>query len=103
MTAIGSDAAGEYGDALREFSRFWLFTEAHVLFVVDRIEDCQEVERYLTAFPEIDRARVMLMPQGTDAGSLARKAEWLEPYCAEHGLTYCPRRQIEWFGLARGT
>ena len=77
--------------------------EYQLKFVVDRIDDCQEVERYLTAFPEIDRSRVMLMPQGTDAKSLARKAEWLQPYCGEHGLLYCPRRQIEWFGLARGT
>jgi len=72
-------------------------------FVVDRIEDCQEVEGYLAAFPEIDRSLVMLMPQGIDAASLARKAEWLVPYCTEHGLGYCPRRQIEWFGLTRGT
>jgi len=77
--------------------------EYQLKFVVDRIEDCQEVEQYLTAFPEINRARVMLMPQGADADSLARKAEWLEPYCVEHGLAFCPRRQIEWFGLARGT
>jgi 7-carboxy-7-deazaguanine synthase len=72
-------------------------------FVVDRPADCAEVEKYLREFPEIDRARVMLMPQGTDPGSLAEKAEWLEPYCAEHALGFCPRRQIEWFGLKRGT
>ena len=30
-------------------------------------------------------------------------AEWLEPYCREHGLTFCPRRHIEWFGCRRGT
>ena len=71
-------------------------------FVVDRVEDCHEVERYLAELPEIDRSRVMLMPQGTDAIALAEKAKWLEPYCARHGLRFCPRRQIEWFGLARG-
>ncbi len=72
-------------------------------FVIERIDDCQEVEEYLKAFPEIDRSRVMLMPQGTDRGALTEKGEWLEPYCREHGLEYCPRRQIEWFGLTRGT
>ena len=72
-------------------------------FVVDGVDDCGEVEAYLAGFPEIDRARVMLMPQGTEAESLAEKAEWLKPYCAEHGLGYCARRQIEWFGLRRGT
>jgi len=71
-------------------------------FVVDSPETCREVEQYLADFPEIDRSRVMLMPQGTDAQTLAQRAEWLEPYCADHGLRYCPRKQIEWFGLVRG-
>lgn len=74
-----------------------------VKFVVDQPEDCREVEAYLREFPEIDRARAMLMPQGTDAERLAEKAAWLKPYCAEHGLGFCPRRQIEWFGGKRGT
>ena len=74
-----------------------------VKFVVDRPEDLGEVEAYLTELPEIDRARAMLMPQGIDAEDLAEKAAWIEPYCTRHGLTYCPRRQIEWFGSRRGT
>ena len=77
--------------------------EYQVKFVVDKIQDCAEVEMHLAEFPEIDRARVMLMPQGVDPADLAEKGRWLEPYCAEHGLQYCPRRQIEWFGLRRGT
>ena len=72
-------------------------------FVVNCLADCDEVEQYLVGFPEIDRSRVMLMPQGTDTVSLSRTAEWLEPYCQDHDLHFCPRRQIEWFGLVRGT
>ena len=72
-------------------------------FVVDCPEDCREVEEYLAAFPEIDRDRAMLMPQGTDLEELARKAQWLKPYCVEHRLLFCPRRQIEWFGAQPGT
>jgi 7-carboxy-7-deazaguanine synthase len=72
-------------------------------FVVDSLSDCTEVREYLADFPEIDRSRVLLMPMGTQAAALAAKAEWLEPYCKEHGLTFCPRRQIEWFGCRRGT
>ncbi len=74
-----------------------------VKFVVDQPEDCREVEDYLRDFPQIERERVLLMPQGTDADTLADKALWLEPYCDRHGLCYCPRRQIEWYGLVRGT
>ncbi|MGE0608399.1 MAG: 7-carboxy-7-deazaguanine synthase QueE [Pirellulales bacterium] len=72
-------------------------------FVVDTPPDCQSVEQYLAEFPEIDRGRVLLMPQGTSVADLSRRAEWLEPYCTSAGFRYCPRRQIEWFGLTRGT
>lgn len=75
-----------------------------IKFVVESPADCREVEDYLAAFPEVDRSRVMLMPMGTEAATLAKKADWLEPYCAEHGLHYCPRRHVEWFGgVVRGT
>ncbi len=72
-------------------------------FVVDTAADCREVEDYLAGLPEIERGRVMLMPQGTDAAELAEKATWLEPYCRDHGLSFCPRVHIEQFGLVRGT
>jgi 7-carboxy-7-deazaguanine synthase len=72
-------------------------------FVVDTPADSEDVERFLQEFPTIDRARVMLMPQGVEPGRLAEKAGWLQIYCAEHGLHFCPRKQIEWFGHARGT
>jgi len=74
-----------------------------IKFVVAAIEDGEEVERYLAELPEIDRSRVMLMPEGTDRAILAVRSTWLEPYCREHGLAFCPRRQIEWYGPGRGT
>ncbi len=73
-----------------------------VKFVVDRPDDCREVEEYLREVPEIARSRAMLMPQGTDVDSLARAAQWLEPHCHAVGLRYCPRKHIEWFGFVRG-
>ena len=73
-----------------------------VKFVVDSPADCQEAERYLQEFPEISRGNVMLMPQGTDRAELARHEAWLRRYCEEHGLTYCPRKHIEWWGHRRG-
>jgi len=72
-------------------------------FVVGSRGDCEETLRYLEEFPKIDRRRVMLMPLGTEADELSKVGKWLEPYCAEHGFRFCPRRQIEWFGLVRGT
>ena len=43
------------------------------------------------------------MPQGVDRQALAQLGQWLEPYCREHELQFCPRRHIEWFGNVRGT
>lgn len=77
--------------------------EHQVKFVVDSPDDCQAVERYLEELPEIRRDNVMLMPQGTDREVLAGHESWLKPYCEEHGLTYCPRKHIEWWGHRRGT
>jgi 7-carboxy-7-deazaguanine synthase len=71
-------------------------------FVVGTPADCEEVEQYLAAMPEIDRRRAMLMPQGVDTTELAKIGEWLEPYCIKQGLTFCPRKHIEWFGGGRG-
>jgi 7-carboxy-7-deazaguanine synthase len=72
-------------------------------FVVESPADCAEVTAYLADFPEIERRRVLLMPMGTEPAELAARQQWLEPYCEERGLTFCPRRHIEWFGCRRGT
>jgi len=87
-------------DVIRRLVREYAY---QIKFVVDSPRDCQEAEAWLTEFPEIDRSRVLLMPQGTNLDSLREKADWLEPYCRENGLTFCPRKHIEWFGNVRGT
>jgi 7-carboxy-7-deazaguanine synthase len=77
--------------------------DCQLKFVVDRPEDCREVESYLAAFAEIPASRIMLMPQGADAETLTATSAWLTPYCIQRGFHFCPRRQIEWFGAQRGT
>ncbi len=74
-----------------------------VKFVVNAPDDLEEIDRYLQQIPEIDADCVMLMPQGTDLLTLAKTQAWLEPYCQRHGLRFCPRKHVEWFGLIRGT
>lgn len=72
-------------------------------FVIDSPDDLDTVMNYLDEFPEIDRERVLLMPQGADQPQLESRAAWLKPYCEAEGLIYCPRKHIEWFGPVRGT
>ncbi len=74
-----------------------------VKFVVDTPADLDDVNAYLAELPEVERDRVLLMPQGTVPQELDARAAWLRPYCEAHGFVYCPRKQIEWFGPVRGT
>ena len=72
-------------------------------FVIDKPEDVDEVELLLLELPELKSDRVLLMPQGRNAEELAEQAKWLIDVCTERRWTYCPRRQIEWYGPVRGT
>lgn len=72
-------------------------------FVVGSPDDCVEVIKYLGQLPTVKRSRVLLMPEGTCEQQLAEIATWLEPYCREEGVGFCPRRHIEWYGATRGT
>lgn len=72
-------------------------------FVISTPADCNPVWAYLSEISAIDRHRVLLMPQGTEAGELAERGEWLERVCHGQGVGFCPRKQIEWFGASRQT
>ena len=72
-------------------------------FVVDTQQDLSEVEDYLEQVGSRDPERVLLMPQGAQQEELSAKSEWLRPYCERRGYTFCPRKQIEWYGSVRGT
>jgi 7-carboxy-7-deazaguanine synthase len=71
-------------------------------FVVDTPDDCDEIEQLVEQL-NAARQRVYLMPQGVTPEQLADRGDWLEAECRRRGLRFCPRRQIEWFGLTRGT
>ncbi len=76
-------------------------------FVVDGVEDAEEVVHYIHRLREdgaaISGDRVLLMPQGVEQTTLLRHEQWLVPWCQEHGFRYCPRSHILWYGNRRGT
>ena len=72
-------------------------------FVVAREEDLDEIESFLSEVGEVDRGKVLLMPEGIDAATLEQRATWLEPLCSERGFTFCPRKHIFWYGNKRAT
>ena len=71
-------------------------------FVVDHATELDEVEDILSELKGVDTERVLLMPQSQTVQELRERAVWLKPHCHSMGYTFCPRRQLEWFGSARG-
>ena len=94
------ETAREVPETIRRFAPEY---DCQFKFVIDRPPDIDEVEDYLRRHGEIDRARVLLMPQGIDAAELASKGEWLAVECRTRGFSFCPRLHIEWYGAVRGT
>jgi len=95
-------------EALRwrpEVVRAWLGAFAWQLkFVVTRPEDIGEIEGMLAQLPvDLPRHKVLLMPEGTTAEALRRRAPWVAEACQRHGFRYAPRLQIELYGNRRGT
>ncbi len=93
-------AARERLDIVRRMMRTF---DHQLKFVVDTPDDAQEVLQYLERLGPVDREQVLMMPQGTDAATLDRQAQWLIPWCRDHGFRFCPRAHIGWFGNRRGT
>lgn len=71
-------------------------------FVVAEPADLDEVLG-LIARHDIDRARVFVMPEGTDSAVLSARARWLAPLVLAHGLRLSDRLHIHLYGDTRGT
>jgi 7-carboxy-7-deazaguanine synthase len=72
-------------------------------FVIDQPGDVQEVLALLKVLPDVDYAKVLLMPQGVTREELSARGPWLVEECKKHGFCYCPRLHIELYGNQRGT
>jgi 7-carboxy-7-deazaguanine synthase len=86
-------------DVLR---RFLAHCDYQLKFVIDQPPDVREVLEVLEQLPEVDRTRVLLMPQGVAATDLQQRAAWLVEECKRHGFRYCPRLHIDLYGNRRG-
>ena len=70
-------------------------------FVVARPEDLDEI-RPLVDQLAADPARVILMPEGREAGLLRERALWIVELCKRHGFRFSPRLHIDLYGDRRG-
>ncbi len=73
-------------------------------FVVSSERDLAEIEDLLASLPIRPPAhKVLLMPEGIDIETLARRRPLLVEACKERGYRYCERLHVALFGHTRGT
>jgi len=74
---------------------------AYFKFVVDAPADLDEVTAVVAEYG-LDRSRVTLMPEGTDARTLHERSAWVSAACIEHGFRLGPRLHVLLWGSERG-
>lgn len=76
--------------------------KAYFKFVISAPDDLSEVLELIERY-SMDRARVYVMPEGTDSATLRTRERWLAPLAMEHGLRLSDRLHIHLYGDTRGT
>jgi len=71
-------------------------------FVIQDGDDLPEIVRLLAAIGDVDRRRVLLMPEGRTVAEVAVRAAEVAALCIQHGFRYTPRLQLDLFGGGRG-
>ena len=76
--------------------------EHQLKFVIAQPDDVAEVLELLRAL-DADAGKVILMPEGVDAGVLRDRGVWLAEVCKREGFRFSPRLHVELYGNRRGT
>ena len=85
-------------DVLRRLMRRYPY---QLKFVITAPEDLAEV-RQMVADLGAENSRVILMPEGIDASTLAERGRWLVEICKREGYRYSPRLHVDLWGNRRG-
>jgi 7-carboxy-7-deazaguanine synthase len=76
--------------------------EYQLKFVIAQPDDMAEALELLRAL-DADAGKVILMPEGVDAGVLRDRGVWLAEVCKREGFRFSPRLHVELYGNRRGT
>ena len=73
-------------------------------FVIASENDLEEIRELLSAVgADITPTKILLMPEGTDVGTIRKRSLALIDICKRHGYRYCDRLHIHLFGNTKGT
>ncbi|HEY4813774.1 MAG TPA: 7-carboxy-7-deazaguanine synthase QueE [Chthoniobacterales bacterium] len=88
-----------------EVIRDWIRNYNYQLkFVVAAEQDLGEIQNLVTNLGnDISPAKILLMPEGTDAATIRQRSLPVIEICKRYGYRYCDRLQIGLFGNTKGT
>jgi len=73
-------------------------------FVVASENDLEQIHDLLAGLgAQVTPAKILLMPEGTDAETIRNRSLLLVDICKHHGYRYCDRLHIHLFGNTKGT
>lgn len=76
-------------------------TEYQLKFVVSKPEDIDEINNeFVNKLVNLDKGRVMLMPEGITPEALQTRSKWVVELCVKHGYRFCCRLHALLFGSA---
>jgi len=76
--------------------------ECQVKFVMNDVQDIQEVQALATQIP-LPTEAIVLMPQGIEIDEINERQQWLVEICKQTGYRYSPRLHLNIWGNQRGT
>lgn len=90
-------------DPLKQLTKTYPYQLKFVVNPEGGIDDLEEIEQVLALLPPESRQYTLLMPEGTDKETLARRGSLLSPICIERGFRLSPRLHVDLWGNKRGT
>jgi 7-carboxy-7-deazaguanine synthase len=93
------DAARLNLDVLRQLMDNY---DYQLKFVVDSQADLQEIEETIEKLGNVNRGKVMLMPQAATRDELLAKSPMVAELCKRAGLAFCQRLHVLLWNNARG-
>jgi 7-carboxy-7-deazaguanine synthase len=78
-------------DLLKELTENY---DYQLKFVMEKIEDITEVHQIVNDLKDIDRSKILLMPQARNVSEYMKKSPLIIEMCKANGFTFSPRLQL---------
>ncbi len=88
-----------YIEAIRQLIEHYPY---QLKFVVDTPDDLPEILNFVAGLGDIDRTKIMLMPQAKTRDELLAKSPMVAQLCKQTGFVFCNRLQILLYNGQRG-